>query len=160
MAKLKEGSRAPNFELTACNGRMISLDYYLGERNVILYFYPKDDTPGCTTEALGFRTIREELYNLETMILGISPDSLGDHQRFVAKYGLPFLLLSDENKKVCKKYGVWVEKTLYGKKYMGVVRTTFVINKQGKIAKIYNRVKPQGHNEEVLNFIRVINKEG
>lgn len=154
MTKLKEGQRAPGFELTAHNGRAVSLANFLGNKNVVLYFYPKDDTPGCTIEACGLRDARSEIFKYDTTILGISPDNMSLHQKFAAKFGLTFLLLSDEDKSVCKKYGVWVEKNMYGRKYMGVARTTFIIAKDGRIVKIFENVKPKGHEQEVLAVVK------
>jgi len=156
MTKLKEGHKAPDFELTAHNGRAVSLKDFLGDKNIVLYFYPKDDTPGCTIEACGLRDVRPELLKLDAKILGISPDTMSSHQKFAAKYGLTFLLLSDEEKTVCKKYGVWVEKSMYGRKYMGVARTTFIISKGGRIEKIFENVKPKGHDQEVLEALREV----
>ncbi len=154
MGKLKVGDRAPDFELVANNGRMVSLGDYHRQKNIVLYFYPKDDTPGCTVEACGFRDAMPAIHKADAVILGVSPDNLSSHQKFVGKFSLPFLLLSDEDKKICKAYGVWVEKNMYGKKYMGVLRTTFIIDKQGKIAKIFEKVKPQGHEEEALESLQ------
>ena len=156
MVKLKEGQKAPDFELTAHNGRAVSLTDFLGNKNIVLYFYPKDDTPGCTIEACGLRDVRSEILKYDTKILGISPDNMSLHQKFAAKFGLTFLLLSDEDKSVCKKYGVWVEKSMYGRKYMGVARTTFIIMKDGRIAKIFENVKPRGHEQEVLDAVKEI----
>lgn len=158
MAKVKVGQEAPDFELTANNGRTVSLSDYSGEKNIVLYFYPKDDTSGCTTEACEFRDKMDELYQRDTVILGVSPDGLAAHQRFVAKYDLPFLLLSDESKKICQKYGVWAEKMMSGRKYMGVARTTFVISKNGKVVKTFENVKPKGHSEEILEFVKTLHR--
>ena len=154
MGKLKVGDRAPDFKLVANNGRIVSLGDYHRQKNIVLYFYPKDDTPGCTIEACGFRDTIQDMHKADTVILGVSPDDLSSHQKFVGKFSLPFLLLSDENKKVCKAYGVWVEKSMYGRKYMGVARTTFVIDRQGKIFQIFEKVKPQGHEAEVLESLQ------
>lgn len=153
MSAIKEGLRAPQFHLSSSKGKDVSLKDLHG-KNVVLYFYPKDDTPGCTTEACGFRDAFTQILNQDAIILGVSPDSVKKHEKFVEKFDLPFLLLADEDKKVCEKYGVWVEKSMYGRKYMGVARTTFVIDKKGKIAKIFEKVKPNGHEEEVLKVLK------
>ncbi len=153
MRKLKTGEPAPLFSLLASHGKMVSLKDYLGKKIVVLYFYPKDDTPGCTVEACGFRDCIKDIEKFDTVVLGISPDGKESHQKFINKFRLSFLLLCDENKEVCSAYGVWVEKNMYGRKYMGVARTTFIINKSGVIAKIFERVKPQGHNQEVFKYI-------
>ena len=150
---LKENTLAPAFTLPSSTGKDISLKDFEGKKNVVLYFYPKDDTPGCTTEACGFRDEFKAIQKTGTIILGVSPDSIKKHQKFIDKYDLPFPLLADEDKKVCEKYGVWVEKSMYGRKYMGVARTTFVIGKDGKIVKIFEKVKPKEHNLEVLQVV-------
>ena len=133
---LAEGKKAPSFKLKDQNGEVISLESFKG-KNVVLYFYPKDDTSGCTAEACNFRDEFPKFKKIDAVILGVSPDSVESHKKFAAKYKLPFSLLSDEKKEVCEKYGVWQEKSMYGKKYMGVVRTTFVINEKGIIKKIF-----------------------
>jgi len=150
---LKEGDLAPEFNLTAHTGQTIQLKEFKGKKRVVLYFYPKDDTPGCTVEACGFRDKISALEEKDSLILGVSPDGTASHNTFVEKFKLPFLLLSDEDKKTCKDYGVWVKKRLYGREYMGVERTTFVIGKDGKIEKIYHKVKPDGHPDEILSFL-------
>lgn len=149
---LKEGQKAPNFKLKDQNGKVISLDSLKG-RNVVLYFYPKDNTSGCTTEACNFRDEFPKFNKLDAVILGVSPDSVESHKKFAEKYHLPFSLLSDEKKEVLEKYGVWQEKSMYGKKYMGVVRTTYVIDKYGKIKNIFPKVKVDGHNQEVMEAL-------
>lgn len=156
--KPEVGRTAPDFDLIANNGRTINLRYYFGRKNVVLYFYPKDDTPGCVTEACGFRDVMDDLFECDTIVLGISPDTMSAHQKFIAKYYLPFLLLSDPDKTVCERYGVWGEKSLYGKKYFGVLRTTFVIGKDGKILKIFEKVKPKEHGKEVLSYVKTLNR--
>lgn len=153
MIKLSAGAKAPKFKATASNGASVALDDFLGKKNVVLYFYPKDDTPGCTVEACGFRDLIKPIEKKDAVVLGVSPDGLKSHQKFVEKFQIPFLLLCDEDKKICQDYGVWVEKSMYGRKYMGVARTTFVIDKQGKIAKIFEAVKPPEHNNEVLECL-------
>ena len=150
---IKEGMKAPNFKLKDQNGKSISLKDYEG-KNVVLYFYPKDDTSGCTAEACSFRDELPKFNNINAIILGVSPDSVQSHKKFEEKYNLPFTLLSDEDKVVVNKYEVWKEKSMYGRKYMGVERTTFIIEGTGKIKKIFNKVKVQGHNEEVLEAIK------
>ena len=150
---LEEGKKAPAFKLKDQDGKTVSLNDFKG-KDVILYFYPKDDTPGCTTEACNFRDEFPKFQNINAVILGISPDSEASHKKFIAKYGLPFSLLSDENKEVLEKYDVWKEKNMYGKKYMGVERTTFVIDGDGKIKKIFNKVKVSNHYNEVLEALK------
>jgi peroxiredoxin Q/BCP len=150
---LKEGEKAPDFKLKDQQEKTVSLKDFKG-KNIILYFYPKDDTTGCTAEACNFRDELPEFGNLNAVILGISPDSVESHQKFSGKYNLPFRLLSDEKKEVVQKYGVWQEKNNYGKKYMGVVRTTFIINQEGKIKKIFNKVKVEGHNQELIEALK------
>ena len=149
----KEGINAPDFNLPASTGANITLKDLKG-KNVVVYFYPKDDTPGCTIEACGLRDSFNEIEKLNTVILGVSPDSVKSHGKFISKFQLPFALLADEDKKMCQEYGVWVEKSMYGKKYMGVARTTFIIDKNGKIAKIFEKVKPEGHNEEIISALK------
>ena len=143
------GSEAPAFTLPATEGQEIDLDTFRG-RKVVLYFYPKDDTSGCTREAQDFQALRQDFAAAETEIVGVSPDSLRSHDRFRAKYGLSFPLASDEAKAMLEAYGVWVEKSMYGRKYMGVERTTVLIDRDGTIARIWHKVKVQGHAEEVL----------
>lgn len=150
---IKEGQKAPSFKLKNQNGDTISLDSFKG-KNVVLYFYPKDDTSGCTKEACNFRDEFPKFHKLDAVILGVSPDSVESHKKFAEKYKLPFSLLSDENKQVLENYGVWQEKNMYGKKYMGVVRTTVIIDKNGKIKKIFPKVKVEGHNKEVMEALK------
>jgi peroxiredoxin Q/BCP len=150
---LTEGKKAPSFKLKDQNGEVISLDSLKG-KNVVLYFYPKDDTPGCTIEACNFRDEFPKFKKIDAVILGVSPDSVESHKKFAIKFKLPFSLLSDEKKEVCEKYGVWQEKSMYGKKYMGVVRTTVIIDKEGKVKKIFPKVKVEGHNEEVMTALK------
>lgn len=153
---LKENDKAPAFNVPASAGTNIALKDFEGKKNVVLYFYPKDDTPGCTVEACGFRDEFKKIEKLDAVILGVSPDSVKSHDKFISKFKLPFTLLSDEDKKLCQDYGVWVEKSMYGKKYMGVARSTFVINKKGRIAKIFEKVKPEGHNQEVIEVLKTL----
>jgi peroxiredoxin Q/BCP len=147
------GVEAPEFELQASNGEQVRLSDFRG-KNVVLYFYPKDMTPGCTTEACDFRDSFENFKELDTVILGVSPDPLDKHRKFVEKHDLPFLLLVDEDHKVAETYEVWKLKKNFGKEYMGVERSTFVIDKEGKIAKAWSKVKVKGHVEEALQFIK------
>ena len=153
MTMPKEGGKAPEFTLASNGGKKVSLKDYKGKQRVILYFYPKDDTPGCTVEACEFRDSIKKIEGKDAVVLGVSPDGAASHDKFVEKFKLPFILLSDEDKAVCKEYGVWVKKSMYGREYMGVARTTFVIGKDGKVEKIYEKVKPQGHANEVFEFL-------
>ena len=148
--------KAKNFSLLASNGKIVSLEDFKG-KNVIVYFYPKDNTPGCTTEACSFRDSFEEFQSSETIILGISKDSIKKHNGFIEKHNLPFLLLSDEDGKVCEDYGVWQLKKMMGKEYMGIVRSTFLIDKDGNLVKEWRAVKVNGHIEEVLEFLKEMN---
>jgi len=149
MNMLVEGYEAPDFTLKTDEDKLVSLKDYRGKK-VVLYFYPKDDTPGCTTQALEFKDIAEELVKEGAVILGVSKDSVGSHKKFKEKYHLPFTLLSDPETKVLNQYGVWKEKSLYGRKFMGVERTTFLIDERGIIRKIYRKVKPKGHAQTAL----------
>ena len=148
--------KAKNFSLLASNGKIVSLEDFKG-KNVIVYFYPKDNTPGCTTEACSFRDSFEEFQSSETIILGISKDSIKKHNGFIEKHNLPFLLLSDEDGKVCEDYGVWQLKKMMGKEYMGIVRSTFLIDKDGNLVKEWRAVKVNGHIEEVLELVKEMN---
>lgn len=152
--QLNEGDPAPTIDLPADNGAKAVLADLIGNKNVVVYFYPKDDTPGCTTEAKDFRDNIQAFEALGTVIIGISKDSTASHDKFKQKHELNFLLASDESGDVCERYGVWVEKNMYGKKYMGIQRATFLIDKEGKIAKAWPKVKVDGHVEEVLSAIR------
>jgi len=149
---LKIGDKAPEFNLVADSGEKISLKDYRGKK-VILYFYPKDMTSGCTVEACDFRDNIKKIEKKNAVVIGVSPDGTKSHIKFKDKYELPFTLLSDESKKMLEDYGVWQEKSMYGRKYMGVVRTTFVIDEKGKIEKIFEKVKVDGHVEEVLKSL-------
>lgn len=148
MATLKEGMRAPDFKLSADDGTLLSLKDYRGQK-LVLYFYPKDDTPGCTTEACAFNDGLPAFKKLNAAILGVSKDSVVKHRKFREKYDLKFPLLSDEDGTMVEKYGVWVEKSMYGKKYMSIERATFLIDEDGKIEKIWHKVKVTGHAEDV-----------
>ncbi len=149
---IEEGKKAPDFSAIDQNGDKIKLSSFKNKKNVVLYFYPKDMTPGCTTEACDFRDYFKKFKDTE--ILGVSIDSPERHQKFIEKQKLPFTLISDEDKKVVEKYGVWQEKSMYGKKFMGIVRSTFIIDKAGKIRKVYPKVKVKGHVEEVLEVVK------
>ena len=150
---LEEGKKAPQFTLPDSNGKKISLKDFLGKK-VVLYFYPKDMTSGCTQEACDFRDNYPDFKKLKTIVLGISADPVDKHKKFSDKYELPFTLLSDEEKKVLEKYGVWKEKSMYGRKYMGIERTTFIIDENGKIQKIFPKVKVKGHVEEIKKILK------
>lgn len=149
---LKEGQTAPAFKLPDADGNMVSLKDFKGKK-VVLYFYPKDNTSGCTKEACSFRDGAAELKKKRAVVLGVSPDSVKSHGKFRDKFDLNFPLLADEDKKVVEAYGVWKEKSMYGRTYMGVERTTFIIDEKGKIAKIFPKVKVQGHLDEVLEAL-------
>ena len=147
------GKKAPDFTLLDQDGKKVSLKDFTGKK-VVLYFYPKDNTSGCTKEACNFRDEFPKFKKSDAVIIGISPDSVNSHKKFAEKYNLPFTLLSDEDKKVLVKYEVWKEKSMYGRKYMGVERTTYVIDENGKIKKIFNKVKVDGHNKEVMEALK------
>jgi len=146
---LKEGSTAPAFKTKDANGETVSLKELRGQK-VVLYFYPKDDTPGCTKEACSFRDAFSQYKQKGIAVLGVSPDSEASHQKFVTKYKLPFTLLADTDRSIAEAYGVWGEKKFMGRTYMGVHRTTFLIDEKGKIKKIFEKVKPEDHANEVL----------
>jgi peroxiredoxin Q/BCP len=147
------GEEAPDFTLPDAEGHPVHLADLRGSK-VVLYFYPKDDTPGCTTEACSFRDAWQELGAEGAKVYGISRDTGKSHQKFANKYGLPFTLLSDEDGEVARKYGVWVQKSMYGRTYMGMARTTFYIRPDGKIGHVWEQVKPEGHAQKVLDYVR------
>ena len=147
------GADAPNFTLPTDGGGTLSLSELRG-RPVVLYFYPRDDTPGCTVEACSFRDHMPDFSGINAAVIGVSTDSAASHDRFKAKYSLPFTLAADENHAVAEAYGVWVEKNRYGRKYMGTERSTFLIDAQGKVAKVWHNVKVEGHAHEVLAAAR------
>ncbi len=149
---LSAGQPAPDFELPDETGRLHRLSDYQG-RSVVLYFYPKDDTPGCTKEACSFRDDYQAYKQAGVVILGISPDSPRSHARFKAKYGLPFTLLADEDHRVCQVYQVWGPKKFMGREYEGVLRTTYLIDPQGSIVRVFENVRPEGHSGEVLQAL-------
>lgn len=155
MATLQEGKKAPAFALESSAGGTVRLKDLEGKW-VVLYFYPKDATPGCTTEAQGFRDARAELEARGAVVLGVSKDSIASHRKFAEKHALSFALLSDPSGEVIEKYGAWGEKNMYGKKSMGIERSTFVIGEDGKILKIYRKVKADGHAEQVLADIQAM----
>jgi peroxiredoxin Q/BCP len=148
-AALKIGDQAPDFELTGDAGAVTSLRAF-GGKQLVLYFYPRDDTSGCTREAIDFSSLRPEFTKAGTEVIGISADSAQSHEQFKKKYDLALTLLSDERKAAIEAYGVWVEKSMYGKKYMGIERATFLIDRRGKIAQVWKAVKVAGHAAEVL----------
>ena len=150
---LEVGKKAPDFNLLNQDEEKISLKDFLDQK-VVLYFYPKDDTSGCTKEACSFSEDLPKFSKVDAVIHGVSPDSVKSHKKFSEKYKLKFNLLADEEKNVVEKYGVWKEKSMYGRKYMGVERTTFIIDEKGKIKKIFNKVKVDGHNKEVLEALK------
>jgi peroxiredoxin Q/BCP len=152
MASPKEGDKAPDFSLETADGKQMSLNDLKG-LNVVLYFYPKDNTSGCTTEACAFNDNLKKLEKSGAVVVGVSADSVASHQKFADKYKLAFPLLSDEKKEMIKKYGVWKEKSMYGRKYMGIERTTFLIDRKGVIVKIFPKVKVNGHVDEVLEAL-------
>lgn len=149
----KEGGKAPAVSLKDGDGNTVKLSDFKG-KYVVLYFYPKDDTPGCTIEAKEFQASLKSFEKAGAVVLGVSPDSSQSHCKFADKFGLKFTLLADEGHVVTEKYGLWVEKSMYGKKYMGVQRATFLIDGDGKIAKAWPKVKPEGHAKEVLDAIK------
>ncbi len=155
---LNEGDIAPDFTLPVEDGTQLILSELKGSP-VVLYFYPKDDTSGCTTEALDFTQLREEFNALGTRIVGISPDSVNKHVKFIKKHGLNITLAADEDKAVANRYGVWAEKKMYGRTYMGIVRTTFLIDKTGHISKIWNKVRVKGHAANVLEAVKDLTAE-
>lgn len=148
------GKPAPDFTLPSSSGEMVSLKSFKNRKSVVLYFYPKDDTPGCTKEACGFRDLTAEFEAAGAVIVGISNDPVDSHVKFREKFKLPFELLADEDASVSKAYGVYKQKNLYGKKYMGIERTTFIVDRTGRIAQIYPKVKVEGHVADVLSFLR------
>jgi peroxiredoxin Q/BCP len=150
---LKTGTKAPAFSLPSDSGETVSLSGLKG-KPVVLYFYPKDDTPGCTVEACEFRDSWADVQKTGAVVLGVSPDGLADHKKFRAKFKLPFPLLADEDHAVADAYGAWGDKSMYGRKYKGILRTTFLIGPDGTIARVFEKVKPKGHAAEVLASIK------
>ena len=152
MAELKVGDSAPDFEAVTDSGDKVKLSDFHGKR-VILYFYPKDDTPGCTTQACGFRDNYAVIQDKNAVVLGVSPDDAESHQKFKSKFSLPFPLLVDEDHAISEAYGVWGEKSMYGRTYMGVTRSHFVINEEGKIADAQYKISPQDSNDLALKML-------
>jgi peroxiredoxin Q/BCP len=152
---LKVGDTAPDFTLPTDGGGSVTLSRFRGKK-VVLYFYPKDDTTGCTKQACAFRDSDSDFANFGAVIIGVSKDSVASHDQFKKKYSLPFILASDEKSDVCERYGVWVQKSMYGRKYMGIERTTFLIDEKGVIRQIWPKVSIPGHIEEVLTATRAI----
>ncbi|GEN55377.1 MULTISPECIES: thioredoxin-dependent thiol peroxidase [Halobacillus] len=150
---VEKGKQVQDFTLPANSGESVSLSDYKG-KNVVLYFYPKDMTPGCTTEACDFRDHHESFEDLDAVILGVSPDPVESHEKFINKHDLPFLLLADEDHQVAEQFGVWKLKKNFGKEYYGIERSTFIIDKEGNLAEEYRKVKVQGHVESALEYIR------
>jgi thioredoxin-dependent peroxiredoxin len=150
---LKPGSNAPEFSLPADDGKTVALKDLRGTP-VVLYFYPKDDTPGCTKEACQFRDSWKDVEQAGAVVLGVSPDSVTSHEKFKQKYNLPFPLLADVDHQVATAYGAWGEKSRYGRTYQGILRTTFLINREGRVARVFENVKPEGHAAEVLAALR------
>ncbi|MEP6847512.1 MAG: thioredoxin-dependent thiol peroxidase [Acidobacteriota bacterium] len=150
---LKEGDKAPDFSGTDQDGKKVKLADYKGKR-VVLYFYPKDDTPGCTKEACSFRDSDQTFAKEGIKVFGVSTDDEKSHQKFISKFQLPFDLIADTDKKIVEKYGVWGEKSMYGKKYMGTIRKTFLIDEKGKIVKIFDKVNVAEHADEVLKAFK------
>ena len=153
--ELKVGQMAPAFALPNQDGKIVKLSDYKG-RKVVLYFYPKDDTPGCTKESCAFRDGIDEIRGMRAEVIGVSGDSVESHKKFAKKYNLTFPLLSDESKKMLQAYGVWKEKSLYGRKFLGIERTTFIIDEHGKIDDVFHKVKVDGHLEEVLGELDIM----
>jgi len=149
---IEQGRPAPDFELQSDEGETVRLSDFRG-RPVVLYFYPKDDTPGCTTEACEFRDAYDVFRERGAEVLGVSPDDVASHGKFKSKYGLPFTLLADPDHQVAEKYGVWTERTRYGKKYMGINRSTFIIDRDGNVAQAMMGIKPAGHASTVLDSL-------
>jgi len=149
MPQLKIGDKAPEFDLPTGDGKKLSLKEFKGKK-VVLYFYPKDNTSGCTKEACSFQDNLKAIEKKGAVVIGVSPDGVDSHRKFAVKYELTFPLVSDEKKEIVKKYGVWKEKSMYGRKYMGVERTTFLIDGKGSVSHIFPKVKVEGHTEEIL----------
>jgi peroxiredoxin Q/BCP len=152
------GTKPPLFSLPSSEGKTVELAAILGKQSIVLYFYPKADTPGCTTQACGFRDTAADYKKAGAVVLGVSPDPEKNVTKFADKFKLNFPLLADADHSVCERYGVWQEKSMYGRKYMGVARTTFLIGKNGKIAHIFEKVKPAGHEAEVLEKLKELLK--
>ena len=155
MTTIAEGARAPDFTMATDGGGRVSLKALRG-RPVVLYFYPKNDTSGCTKEACGFRDAEPDFSGVKAAVIGVSRDSVASHDKFKAKHGLNFTLAADEDGKVCEAYGTWVEKSMYGRKYMGIDRATFLIDREGVVRRVWRKVKVPGHVEEVLAAVKAL----
>jgi len=149
---LQENDVAPDFSLPSDRGETVTLSSFRGKK-VVVYFYPKDNTPGCTREACSFRDAYDEFLGKGAVVIGISPDTASSHDRFRARYGLPFYLLSDRDHAVAERYGAWGEKTSFGTKTVGILRSTFIVGEDGRIVKVFPRVSPEGHAQEVLEHL-------
>ncbi len=156
MSMIESGAMAPDFELLNQNGDKVKLSSFKGEKNVVVYFYPKASTPGCTTQACGIRDSKQAFADVNTVVLGLSPDPVDKIAKFVDKQDLNFNLLSDEGHKVADQYGVWQLKKFMGKEYMGIVRSTFIVNKQGYISHVFQKVKTKSHHDDVLSIINTL----
>lgn len=154
MAKLKSGDKAPDFEGINQNGEKISLSGFAGKK-LILYFYPKDNTPGCTAQACNLNENYQTWLDKGFEVVGVSPDSVGSHQKFMNKYGLKFNLIADEKKEILEAYGVWGEKKMYGRTYMGVFRTTFVIDEKGFITEVFDKVDTKNHTDQIFKRLEI-----
>ena len=152
---VEAGEKAPGFTLPADDGQTVNLEDLRGKR-VVLYFYPKDDTSGCTTEACEFRDSWKAVSRAGAVVLGVSPDSVNSHVKFKQKYKLPFPLLADTDHRVAEAYGAWGERSMYGRKYQGILRSTFIIDEAGKVARVFPKVKPKGHAAEVLEALQAL----
>jgi thioredoxin-dependent peroxiredoxin len=152
---VEEGTKAPDFTAPTDGGKKLKLSDLRG-KPVVLYFYPKDETSGCTAEACGFRDSLPDFSKVKAQVVGVSKDSVERHDKFKKKYGLNFPLVSDEDGKICEKYGTWVQKSLYGRKYMGIERATFLIDKAGTVAKVWHKVKIPGHVDDVLTALKAL----
>ena len=155
---LEKNQPAPGFNTTNQNEEKISLSQFKGEKNVVLYFYPKDDTPGCTIEANEFTALASEFAKADTVVLGVSKDSCAKHQKFINKYDLKIDLLADTTGLICEKYDTWRELQFMGKKYMGILRSTFIIDKSGNLAEVFYKVKAKGHAEAMLELVKALNQ--
>lgn len=155
MGDIKAGDKAPGFTAPADGGREVSLAQFAG-KPVVLYFYPKDDTPGCTKQAIGFSELADDFAAAGAVVIGVSKDTAAKHDKFRDKHGLKVILVSDADGDVCERYGVWVEKSMYGKTYMGIERATFLIGADGAVARVWRKVKVPGHVEEVLDAVRAL----
>ena len=153
---VKAGDKAPDFTLPSQSGDQVRLYDRLGQRVVVLYFYPRDGTPGCTAEACAFRDSAPAFRKLKAQVVGVSKDSVASHDKFKKKYDLDFPLVSDGDGKICEKYGTWVQKSLYGRKYMGIERATFLIDKAGVVRKVWHKVKVAGHADDVAEALKTL----